>query len=61
MLIFRILGTVLVGISCITSFLKNCLIFKEFDDTRLVRNVSGWTLYSWLWRAFIIVALWVIH
>lgn len=60
MLVFRILGTVLVGLSCLTAFLKNCTIFKELNEDKLVRNVCGWTIYGWLWRAFVIVALWVI-
>lgn len=62
MLVFRIIATCFVGLSVFTSFLKNCTIFKDIvdDDSRLVRRVGGWTLYSWLWRAFVIVALWII-
>lgn len=60
MLVFRIIGTCFVGLSVFTAFLKNCVIFKDIVDERLVRNVGGWTAYSWLWRAFVIVALWII-
>ena len=62
MLVFRILGTCCVGLSIFTAFFKNCVIFKDIvdNDSRLVRNVGGWTAYSWLWRAFVIVVLWII-
>ena len=55
MLVFRILGTIFVGISCLTAFSKNINIFT--DSNKLV--VMS-TLYSWLWRALVIVALWII-
>lgn len=58
MLVFRIVATVLVGISCSTCLFKNVNFFKEdiYQDKKIVL----WTLYGWLWRAFVIVALWVI-
>lgn len=55
MLIFRILGTVFVGFSVITCFLKNCNIFAQSN-----RDVIISTVYGWLWRAFVIVAIWII-
>ena len=58
MLVFRIIATVLVGISYFTSFVKNTNFFKE--DINQDRKIILWTLYGWLWRAFVIVALWVI-
>ena len=58
MLVFRILATVFLGISCLTSPLKNICIFagKEHE----IKDVCVWTIYGWLWRAFCIVAIWLI-
>ena len=59
MLVFRILATVFVGISCITAFIKNiCVYYNEgkFDDACIIAT----SIYGWLWRAFVIVALWLI-
>ena len=56
MLALRIIGTVLIGFSCFTCLFKNIGMFSDRKD----RYVIGWTAYGWLWRAFIIVALWVI-
>ena len=62
MLALRIIGTVFVAFSCITTLLKNCAVFKDIsDDSALVRRVGLWTIYGWLWRAFVIVALWLLH
>lgn len=61
MLVIRIIGTVIVGLSCFTAFIKNCAIFKHCEtDKEIVLKTYGWTIYGWLWRAFIIVALWII-
>ena len=59
MLVFRILATVFVGISCFTCFIKNVVFFKD-DEKYQLAKVSIWTIYGWLWRAFVIVSLWVI-
>jgi hypothetical protein len=59
MLVFRILGTIFVGLSCLTAMFKNINIFggrNSSDDW----FVAGTTVWGWLWRAFVIVALWVI-
>ena len=58
MLVFRIVATVIMGFSCSTCLFKNVNFFKEdiYQDKKIVL----WTLYGWLWRAFVIVALWVI-
>ena len=59
MLVFRILATILVGISCLTAVIKNINIFggrKSSDDYFVVAAI----IYGWLWRAFVIVALWLI-
>lgn len=65
MLAIRIIGTVLIGISAFTAFLKNINIWgdrKGFgvrlaDDIPVIIS----TLIGFLWRAFVIVALWIIH
>ena len=58
MLALRIIATVILGISCITSALKNISIFG--GTPREFTYITYTTLYSWLWRAFIIVVVWVI-
>ena len=59
MLAFRIIGTIAVGISCLTAVIKNINIFSgphSSSDYMIV----GTTLWGWAWRAFVIVALWII-
>ena len=58
MLIFRILGTIFVGLSCITCFIKNVSIMAEMNHP--YRDVIIFTNYGWLWRTLVIVALWII-
>ena len=58
MLIFRILATVIMGLSCITCFLKNISIFSTWEHPD--RNVILWTIYGLIWRAFVIITLWII-
>ena len=58
MLVFRILATVFLGISCLTDFFKNVGLFA--DNPNEIRNVCIWTIYGWLWRAFCRVAIWLI-
>ena len=57
MLVLRIIATVFVGLSFLTTWVKNANVWSNKDEngTRLVV-----TLYGWLWRAFVIVAIWVI-
>ena len=59
MLVFKILGTIFLGLSCLTAMFKNINIFggrNSSDDWFVI----GTTVWGWLWRAFVIVALWVI-
>ena len=59
MLVFRILGTIFIGISCITTFIKNISVYSgkgKYDDACIIATTG----YGWLWRAFVIVALWLI-
>lgn len=62
MLVFRILATVFVGISVITGLMKNIVMFASGDNVEDVKAgaIIGWSLWSLLWRAFVIVAIWVI-
>ena len=48
-----------MGLSCITTFIKNVNVYAnkgKFDDACIIVT----SIYGWLWRAFVIVALWVI-
>lgn len=54
MLAFRIIATVLMSISVITGITKNASCFEE-ENTVIFSS-----LWSILWRAFVIVAIWVI-
>ena len=57
MLALKIIATVFLGLSCVTSVIKNAALFANKDNE--IQNFSIWSLYGLLWRAFIIVALWV--
>lgn len=62
MLVFRILATVFVALSVITSFLKNVYIFYDEEHHRFY-NLGKFifaNLYGVLWRAFVITAIWLI-
>lgn len=58
MLALRILGTIFVSISVITGISKNAYLCEENNNSTLSFIVVS--LYSILWRALVIVALWVI-
>ena len=61
MLALKIIATVFVGLSCITAFIKNILVLRdEKTDKFYFKSIIGATLYGWLWRALVIVALWII-
>ena len=56
MLALRIIATILMGISCLTAFFKNISIFGDEKN----RWVIIPTIHGWLWRAFIIVVVWLL-
>lgn len=59
MLVLRIIATIIMGISCLTCAVKNINIFggrNPSDDYFVVAAI----IWGWLWRAFIIVAIWLI-
>ena len=59
MLVFRVLATIFIGISCLTAIIKNINIFGGDTGTHDVVVIMS-TAWGWLWRAFVIVALWLI-
>lgn len=59
MLVLRIIATVLMGISCATCLFKNINIFSR-GTAEGDREVVLTTIYGCTWRAFVIVALWLI-
>lgn len=60
MLAFRIIATVLMGLSCFTALVKNINIYAKHNTKSEDIAIIISTAYGWLWRAFVIVALWVI-
>jgi type III secretory pathway component EscR len=54
MLAMRILATIFIGISVITGLIKNYESINEVCPIIIIDT------YSTLWRAFIIVTIWVI-
>lgn len=62
MLALRIIATVIMGISCLSCFVKNVSVYTDtlHPDLKEYVYVGVATAYGWLWRAFIIVALWLI-
>ncbi|MBO7713392.1 MAG: hypothetical protein J6S85_07450 [Methanobrevibacter sp.] len=60
MLALKIIATVLLGLSCITTFIKNVNIFEDSNEKSFnTKAIALFTLWGWLWRALVIVALWV--
>ena len=55
MLALRIIATIFVGLSCITTVLKTMAIYEEEPE-----KIVLFIIYSWLWRALVIVTLWII-
>lgn len=61
MLALKIVATVLLGLSCITTFIKNINIFEDSNEKGFnTKAIVLFTLWGWLWRAFCIVAIWLI-
>ena len=55
-MVFRIIATVLLGLSFITGGFKNLAVLGECKTG----TVIAWTIYSIAWRAFVITAIWLI-
>ena len=61
MLVFRILTTVFVGISFLTGIMKNIVLFNHDDSSPTdTKHTIMWSIWSILWRSFVIVSVWVI-
>lgn len=56
MLVFRIIATVLMGYSMISCFAKDLMIIGGDGNDTLLKTL----FWSMIWRAFVIVALWLI-
>lgn len=54
MLALKIIATIFVAVSFVTTFIKNQTLFEGEN-----RAITLTTVWGWLWRAFVIVALWV--
>lgn len=57
MLALRIIATIFVGLSCITTIVKTV---EAIDVDDHPGAALLFIIYSWLWRALVIVTLWVI-
>lgn len=55
MLALAILSTIFLGISCITTVLKNTISCDGINSTIF------WTMYGLLWRALAITSIWVLY
>ena len=62
MVAFRIVSTVLLGISCITCFFKSWALvsYGEQYSHPNFKHFIYILLWGLLWRSFVIVAIWVI-
>lgn len=63
MLTFRIIGTVLIGLSVATSFVKTFGLYTDDYGFIPQKNKVGiilLTFWNVLWRAFVITALWIL-
>jgi hypothetical protein len=62
MLALRIAATVCMGISCMTCLMKNINIFSDTKHPNGTASIelAIATIYGWLWRAFVIIAIWKI-
>lgn len=56
-MVFRIIATVLLGLSFISGGFKNLAVLGESKTV----TVIAWTIYSIAWRAFVITAIWLIQ
>lgn len=55
MLTLKVFATLFVALSFVTSLFKNIYILDEEPKPTVVV-----TLYGWLWRAFVLVVIWII-
>lgn len=55
-MVFRIIATVLLGLSFITGGFKNLVVLAGCKTGTII----AWMFYSVAWRAFVITAIWLI-
>lgn len=55
----KIISTVFVGFSCITTFIKNVAVFRIDDNHFKEKAIFATTFYGWLWRALVITTIWI--
>lgn len=61
MIALKIISTIFLGLSCVSTFLKNVLAFHDDKtDTFHTKTIFIGTFYGWLWRALVIVTIWVV-
>ena len=60
MLVFKILSTVFIGISCFSSFIKNAILAKNPKGDLKVLYFIVWTFGGYLWRIFCIASVWML-
>lgn len=54
MLALKIISTIFVGLSCITTFVKNVSTFRDVKyNTFQNKPIFMATIYGWLWRALV--------
>lgn len=59
MLALKIISTLFVGFSCVTTFIKNVATFKVKENTFNTKAIFMFTIYGWLWRALVITTIWI--
>ena len=60
-MVFRILGTIFMSLSFLSMAIKNASVASSTEDNPTgVTTFIGLSTWGILWRAFIIVALWLI-
>lgn len=58
MLVLKILVTLFVSFSCFTGVIKNIGLFANTPHE--IRNFTIYTICEWLWKAFVIVTIWLV-
>ena len=59
MIALKIISTIFLGLSCVTTFVKNVATCKVGENTFKTKAIFGFTFYGWLWRALVITTIWI--
>ena len=57
-LLFKIIASFFVGLSCLSALIKNINIFAEVEKNKGDFGVFASTIYGWAWRGFVIFVIW---